>query len=223
MTKKFLIVAATVLEVKPLLQKINFNEDFEINFKEFHFDSVKLDILITSVGMVATAFHLTRVLSRANYDFVINAGICGSFNKSFDLGEVVCIAEDSFPEIGIGTTERIIPIVLNSKFGVETCLINENPITTPALQKLKKAKGVTVNTISGTPQKALMLKNIGHPDIESMEGAAFLYVCNAFNQPCVHIRSISNQVGNTNKKDWNIDLAVNNLSNVLFNTIQELK
>lgn len=226
MTKKILLVAATELEIKPLLQKINFKADFDINFKKIQIDNVELDILITSVGMVATAFHLTRTLSDLKYDFVINAGICGSFDKSYNLGEVVHVVEDTFPEIGIGMAEGITPIVLKNSYkknSVITYLINENQIITPILRKIKKVKGVTVNTISGTQQKVDMLNNMFHPDIESMEGAAFLYVCNAFKQPCAQIRSISNEVGNRDKKEWNIDLAVNNLANIVFDIIQELK
>ena len=45
-----------------------------------------------------------------------------------------------------------------------------------------------------------------------MEGAAVFRVCNDFNIPCMQIRSVSNFVGERNKKNWNIDLAVKNLN-----------
>jgi futalosine hydrolase len=42
-----------------------------------------IDHLVTGVGMVATAIELSKKLSENNYDLVINAGIAGSFNRSF--------------------------------------------------------------------------------------------------------------------------------------------
>ena len=66
--------------------------------------------------------------------------------------------------------------------------------------------------MSGNTTTIKKIKNRLSPDIETMEGAAVFRVCNDFNIPCMQIRSVSNFVGERNKKNWNIDLAVKNLN-----------
>jgi len=51
-----------------------------------------------------------------------------------------------------------------------------------------------------------------HPDIETMEGAAFFYVCAMERVPCLQLRAISNRVERRNRGAWKIDLALANLS-----------
>ena len=78
-------------------EKINQIDDklnsYRVGFKEF-------DLLCTGVGMVATSYHLGRVLASHKYDRVINAGIAGSFDKDIPLGSVVEIVQDQFPKMG---------------------------------------------------------------------------------------------------------------------------
>ena len=76
-----LIVAATDLEI--ISKKIK-----------------KLPTLITGVGMVNMSISLTEKLCYEKYDFVINIGIAGSFNKNFQNGDVIEVVEDTFSEVG---------------------------------------------------------------------------------------------------------------------------
>ena len=48
--------------------------------------------------------------------------------------------------------------------------------------------------------------------IESMEGAAFFFVCRQFNLPCLQLRSVSNNVGERDKSKWKMQDALQNLS-----------
>ena len=226
MAINILIVAATDLEIKPLLHNKCFDATSEDNLRSFFFGDNKIDILITTMGMVATTFHLTKRLSNNKYDYVINAGICGAFNTSFQLGDVVNVVNEVFADLAVDTENGLSPIKLGPSLSGEmltTSIHNENPISIPALQSLKKVKGVTANTISGNQKRIDYFNKMYAPDVESMEGAAFLYVCNAFKLQCAQIRSISNHVGNLNKKDWNIELAVNSLAEVVWGIIDELE
>ncbi|MNH40683.1 Futalosine hydrolase [compost metagenome] len=49
-------------------------------------------------------------------------------------------------------------------------------------------------------------------EVESMEGAAFFYVCLSEGVKCVQLRSISNYVERRNRESWNIPLAIKNLN-----------
>jgi futalosine hydrolase len=55
-----------------------------------------------------------------------------------------------------------------------------------------------------------------------MEGAAVFMVCQHFNIQCIQVRSVSNYVESRNKNNWNIPLAVKNLSIELDQIISDL-
>jgi futalosine hydrolase len=81
-----------------------------------------------------------------------------------------------------------------------------NDLSIPAV------KGVTNNTVSGEENLIKRMRDKFSPEIETMEGAAFFYVCLMENIPFVEIRSISNMVESGDKSKWDIPLAIKNLS-----------
>ena len=97
---KTLVVSATYLELKPLLEKAEKINQIDDKLNTYRLGSKEFDLLCTGVGMVATSFHLGCVLASHKYDRVINAGIAGSFDKDIPLGSVVEVIEDQFPEMG---------------------------------------------------------------------------------------------------------------------------
>lgn len=187
---KILIVAAT---------------DFELEKDQFSAH----EILITGVGILETTLELTKKLALNSYDLVINAGIAGSFDKKIKIGDVVEVTEDILSELGYEENETFFEF---KSFSIP------NKFTVDSKTDLIKVKSITVNTVSGNTTKVEKIKNRLNPDIETMEGAAVFRVCNDFNIPCMQIRSVSNFVGERNKKDWNIDLAIKNL-NISLNKI----
>jgi futalosine hydrolase len=52
-----------------------------------------------------------------------------------------------------------------------------------------------------------------------MEGATFFYICCRENIPFLALRAISNKVELRNKNNWNIALALNNLSEKLVDVL----
>ena len=57
------------------------------------------------------------------------------------------------------------------------------------------------------------------PVTESMEGAALHYVCLMENIPFLQIRSISNYIGERNKKKWDMNQSIYDLNNALVSII----
>lgn len=205
----FLIVSSTEMEIEPFLKENN-----------------KADILITGVGIPATVFHLTKKLLEIKYDLVVQAGIAGTFNDCFNLEEVVLVKEDAFADLGIDEKGNFTTIF-------ETGLMHENdfPFTkgwllnqNPFLEKscLPLAKGITINKIT---DDFLQIKNMHQKftaDIESMEGAAFHYVCLQQNINFLQLRGISNMIGERDKTKWSIKNAVKNLNKELLKIIENL-
>lgn len=210
---KLLIVAATKQEVEPL-----FKEGLEL--------TIKPDILITGVGMVATTFHLTKALSAKKYDGAINLGICGSFNRSIKMGEVVNITEDVFSELGAEDGDDFLPLNdIKIAEREDVFLHAKKEVDFAGIEGIKKVKGITVNTVHGNEQSIAKVVSRFHSDVESMEGAAFFYACNQFNIPALQLRAVSNYVEKRNTADWNIPLAIKNLNEaalVMLNSFQHL-
>ena len=85
--------------------------------------------------------------------------------------------------------------------------------------KLKIVKGISVNQISTSKQMIKFYRDVFDPVTESMEGAALHYVCLIENIPFVQIRSISNYIGERNKKKWDMMDSIANLNDTLIKTI----
>ena len=54
-------------------------------------------LIVTGVGMVATAARVARALARTPYDVAFNFGVCGSFDRALALGQVVHVTSDALP------------------------------------------------------------------------------------------------------------------------------
>ena len=90
------------------------------------------------------------------------------------------------------------------------------------LRHLKSVEGITVNKVHGNEKSvAKLLKHIT-AKVETMEGAAFLMVCQKEKIPALQLRAISNYVELRNKENWNIALALKNLHDVVFVVLNQL-
>ena len=95
-----LVVSATEFEVKPLLDFLGIAlPTVGINNANIDFEDKDIQVLITGIGMVNTAFMVGRH-SLNHYDLVVNAGVCGAFDKKLELGQIVNITEDILSEMG---------------------------------------------------------------------------------------------------------------------------
>lgn len=199
---KILLVAATNAEISLLA------DHFRLSGETF-MKTEKFDLLITGVGMTATAFALGKHLSD-RYHLVVNLGIAGSFDPGIALGTVLNVVEDDFAELGAEDHEKFLPIE-ELGFGKSTYHAYNN-LLHPSLSGLKKVKGITVNTVHGNKKSIEAVKTRLQPITESMEGAAVLYSCEQAGIPCLQIRSISNYVEPRNRENWKIGLAIKNLN-----------
>jgi futalosine hydrolase len=172
----------------------------------------------TGIGIAATACRLTAILARHHFDLALNVGIAGSFTDSLSTGDVVAVREDCFGDLGVSSPE-----------GFSTCfeeklIAPDSPPFTDGVLKSARAdataqrlgiasvKGVTNSTASGDVARIALMQEKFAPDIETMETAAFFYACLCENVPFVAIRAISNRIEPRNKSNWNIPLALLQLS-----------
>lgn len=206
---KLLIVAATKAEIASFLSHFNLPDQPFIETADF-------DVLITGVGMVATAFALGKHLDENTYNLVINVGVAGSFDRSIFLGEVVSVVSDTFAELGAENHESFIGIE-DLGFGKSTyqSAINKN-------YGLKTVTAITVNKVHGNAGSIAKTQKLFAAQIESMEGAAVFYACTTQNIPCIQIRTISNYVEPRNRNNWEMGLAIKNLNDWLLDHYNQL-
>ena len=204
---KLLIVAATRAELGDFFVHFNLPE------KDF-IENDTFDLLITGVGMTATAFQLGRHLNQ-KYDLVLNVGIAGSFDLGIPLGSLVSVETDIIAELGAEDHDQFIAID-ELGFGENTFK------ATYSITDLPTVKGITVNKVHGSSASIATIQQRFSPEIESMEGAAVFYACNLQQVKCAQVRSISNYVEPRNKENWEIGLAIRTLNEWMISFISEM-
>lgn len=205
---KILVVSATKKEIIPSINKIDY-----LNSKDF-----EIDILITGIGSIFTTYLLTRKLIEKKYDLLINVGIAGSFNKNLTIGETVYVKSDRLADLGIENENEFFTIfekgfISDNQFPFNNAVLN-NPYECKL--ELKQVKAITVNTTHGNSKSVELFKNKFNADIETMEGAAFFYVCLNEGVKFMQLRTISNYVEERNHAKWDTSLAIKNLNKNLL-------
>lgn len=219
---KILIVAATKLEIEPSIQflKSHFSAAGD---NEYINKEISINVLITGVGMVATAFQLGKYLANRQFDLVVNAGIAGAFQPSLAIGEVVQINCETFYELGAedkdGSFLSIFDLSLIGKDDFP--FINKKLINLTENAHLPKVTGLTVQKVHGSIESISKILVTSNPDVESMEGAAVFYSCLLSDIRFLQIRAISNYVEPRNRKNWDIPKAILHLNNFLITSFKE--
>ncbi len=206
---QILLTAATALEIEPFTTADN-----------------HIDILITGIGVPAAIYHLQKRIHQIDYDFIIQAGIAGSFSNEIELGRVVLVKQDCFADLGMEENGNYTP-VFNTSFAdkdefpfADGWMVNTDENLKYA--NLLKAKAITVNKVSDSEFQKQQFVQTFNADIETMEGAALHYVCLQEQIPFLQIRSISNHVGERDKTKWKMKEAIENLNKELTTLINGL-
>jgi len=213
-----LLVVATKEEVEPVMATLATKEG------ELVIDSHHVHVLVTGVGMVATTYHLTSMFSSdINYDLILNIGLAGSFTRELELGTVVQVTSDKFVELGAEDDKEFVSAIeLGLVQEEEVVVRNEHTFKNEVVDGLVQVDGITVNTVHGNESSIARVMKRTAADVETMEGAAFFYVCREERQACAQIRAISNYVEKRDKSSWELDLSLNNLSTVVIDILKAL-
>ena len=214
-----LIIAATVKEIAPFLRR------YRIAQKQW-LPETNMDVLVTGIGLTATAYHLTKHFCLKRPDLVIQAGVAGCFDKSIALGSVVTIKQDTIADESVIELKRLktlfdLKLVPQDQFPfTKGWLVNNTVLLKKS--KLNTVKGISVNQITTSKEMIQFYRKEFSPVTESMEGAALHYVCLMEKIPFLQIRSISNYIGERNKKNWNMKQSILNLNNELIRFIEKI-
>ena len=158
------------------------------------------------------------------YFLNINAlytGIAGTFDTTQPLGTVVVINEETLGDLGVeedGKWKDLFDLKLekSSYHPFEKRKLPNQWLTKYNLLGLQEVSGITVNEISTNQERIQKLMKKYNPTIESMEGAALHYVARETSIPFIQIRAISNYIGERDKSNWQMKLAIDNLNHTLI-------
>jgi futalosine hydrolase len=222
---RILITAAEEEELITAKQAFNSLSKSEQN-------SLEVTYMLTGIGSTSTSYKLTKMLVESTPPFAIavNIGIAGSFSDDYPIGSVARVEKEYFGDLGFETYSGFQTLFDYKILDADTHPFKGGALTTPELmpeaekilKKFGKATAVTVQTVSGLPEKRAQLQLGFKPQIESMEGAAFFYVCLLEKIPFVELRSVSNEVGERDRSKWNIPLALSQLRESVKELLQSL-
>jgi futalosine hydrolase len=201
---RILLVTATDAEIGPVVATL----------------ASDVRVLTTGVGMVATAAKCSRELASGQYDLALNVGLCGSFNPRLQPGSVVHVVADRLSELGAQDGDDFLSIHSLNLLGEnefpfrDGMLVNSWPPVAPALIELPAVSGITVNTVHGHAEAIAHVVQRFNPDVESMEGAAFMYACLVHRCRFAQVRAVSNIVERRNRDAWKLSEAIHALGDV---------
>ena len=176
--------------------------------------------------MVATAAWCSRACAAEHYDLALNVGLCGSFDPAVTQGSVVHVTADRLAELGAEDGEEFLSIhqlqlLKEDEFPFEGgMLVNSAPPALEPLSELRRVSGITVNTVHGNERTIADVRARYRPDVESMEGAAFMYSCLVAGVPFAQVRAVSNTVERRNRGAWKIDQAIDALGAVAVRLLE---
>jgi futalosine hydrolase len=224
---RLLIVAATRPEIAPLLDHLGPPIAIDARHARHASEHHEVDVLIAGVGMVATAVWVTQALTRTTYDAAYNFGVCGAFDDELPIGSVVHVVSDRLSELGAEDGEAFLPIEALGLMGpdefpfADGWLRNSAPPEGETLGRLPAVRGITVSTVHGRESSIAAVRARHQPQVESMEGAAFMYACHAAGVSHAQVRAISNRVERRNRSAWQMGPAIQALGAVARAIVEE--
>jgi futalosine hydrolase len=171
--------------------------------------------------MVATAARTSRALAQARYDLALNVGLCGSFDRALAPGCVVHVVSDRIAELGAEDDEAFLTLD-DLQLPGEPVFVNAAPPDNDALKSLPAVSGITVNTVHGNERSIAVVVRRFAPQVESMEGAAFMHACLISHVPFAQVRAVSNIVEKRNREVWNLGEAIGNLGRSAVAILEQL-
>ena len=229
--KNILFIAAENEEIQCAI------EAFE-NFKECSKDFIKVDFISTGIGTTITSYKLTKAILKAEtkgeaYDLIIEIGLAGSYDlKKLPVRSAALVTTEYAADLGFDSEQDGIKTLFDCGYwDKNTFPFTDGGINRPSLpyknlenllNRYIPAKGVSVQTVTGEPNKLKNNRNKFHADVESMEGWAVYYIAQLEGIPFFEIRTISNAVGVSDSSKWDNEGARQTLKACCKDIIENL-
>lgn len=205
-----LVIAATAKEIEPFLAHCRETDS-----------GTDTDVLITGVGLTATAYTLTRQVILKRPNLILQAGIAGCYDPAIELGEVLAVNEEAIADQAVREGDEWKTVFDIGLMHPDQPPFKKGVLPNPHREWLKKCRlktvtAVSVNQVTTLPSFIAQYVAKFAPTLESMEGAALHYVARREKIPFLQIRAVSNYIGERDKGQWKIREAIRNLNNELI-------
>jgi futalosine hydrolase len=166
-------------------------------------------------------------LATERYDFVVQAGIAGSFSTDLPKLSVVRVVSEVCADLGAENNGGFLHITDMGLSGPNQAPYVEGELRAPsievsALLPLTPVRSITVNRVLSEEGSIKWVGQRFDPQVVNMEGSGFFYSALIAGVPFCSIRSISDMVGPRDKSTWDIPGAVDALDLVLEKVIVEI-
>jgi futalosine hydrolase len=165
----------------------------------------ELALVETGVGLVNSAFALTRFLTTRRVDAVVGCGVGGAYPGSdLEPGDVACALSETYGDLGAESPTGFLdmqalgfPVIAG-----DPPLFNQLPVD--LFPAARRVPFITCATCTGTDAVARALVARTGGVVESMEGAAIVHVAKLMGVKVGEVRGISNPVGDRDKTRWRV-------------------
>ncbi|HOK51055.1 MAG: futalosine hydrolase [Bacteroidales bacterium] len=188
------------------------------------------DFLITGAGMVQATYWTTRLITTKKYDLAIHVGLAGSYRDQIRVGSVVNVTSELFADIGYTQKGDFISIFQAGVQDKNAFPFQDGKLYYDfdasgfrLLKTLQRANAITVSHNTGEPADMVEKIEKFDPDIESLDGAAVLFVCQMHRVPCMALRSVSYAVESFHTRNWLLPEALFSLGKHLYFLLTEFK
>jgi futalosine hydrolase len=240
MLERLLLITATRLEAQPLrntlvnLEKIDFSlgelwRGFLPAFGANSPSPLQVHLAHLGIGKVNTAAGLALAIERLKPTAVMQFGIGGAYVNSFaSIGMVMAATHDVHIDSGVRTAdgwqdmEKVgFALLEKNNQRYYNLFPTDKTLTQLFVDALNIPTGIfaTSETITGTFDESTAIQKQFDVSVESMEGAAAAQVCLALGVPFAEVRSVSNIVGERDKKHWDIAKAVKRVNDAVLQTL----
>lgn len=175
-----------------------------------------VNVIISGVGLTATAVATLKAITQHQPDILVLAGIAGAFvHSNIKIGEVVLVESEVEADLGFFTPQGFVHL---AHLPLEMDFERRHTLACPHLPEttiFTLARSVSLNAAMAP------FIDTTSADIENMEGAAFFHVCLQEKQTFLELRAISNMV-KIGDDNWDMQKSVLALTEGLHQLIDSL-
>lgn len=220
---RLLLVSATSFEIGPFLNELEKNfERKELNV--YKRGNTEIKICISGIGIMQTAYTVLESVLESKPDFALQAGVAGTFELHHSLGELVLVKSEVLADLGAEDHHEFLDVFDLGLLQENDSIFEGRKLVNPiSIEKsnldLPFVSSITVNSTSGNSNTIELRNKKYNCTIESMEGAAFHFVCLKKKVQFLQLRCISNYIEPRDKSKWEMKMAITNLNKWLIEKI----
>jgi futalosine hydrolase len=210
---RLLVVTAVVHELSAITGSFSAKPGRAQPYPTESFATSAGEVVVTAggVGMASAAAATAYALAQLPFDAVLSMGVGGGFDGRAAIGDTVVATSSIACQLGADSPEGYLDF---GELGLTDTVLPGTADVEALGARLDAHLGavLSVETVTGTDERALGYAQRWDPAAEAMEGFGVWTAARAAGVPAYEIRTISNRVGRRDRSAWEIGRALAALS-----------